>query len=414
MGQDENVRTISVDELKARLSVVRGIPRVVVSGNAATPWVGVQALDEALPEYVIHALNPFPGFPDREGVTLETTFVGPGMRRSPRLRYIPSRLSQVPLMYQGPLPPDVVMIHAAPPQDGQVSMGIEVNVLPGAIEACRSRGGLVVAVLNKHMPYTYADAQVPVGDVDYAIEVDEPLAEVSPGAVDDASVAIGERVASMVRDGSTLQAGIGAVPDATLGALRRGRDLRVWTEMFSDGVLELERAGAMDADQPLCTSFLFGSHDLYDWLDRNPRVRMIRTERANDPAKIAMQRQMTSVNTALQVDLFGQANASRIRARIHSGFGGQTDFIVGALHSPGGQAFMALRSWHPKADVSTVVPLIDEPVTSFQQTAIVTENGVAELWGTDERTQAAHIIEHAAHPDAREELWEEAAHLGLV
>jgi acyl-CoA hydrolase len=123
---------------------------------------------------------------------------------------------------------------------------------------------------------------------------------------------------------------------------------------------------------------------------------------------------MTSINTALSVDLFVQANASRIGARIHSGFGGQTDFIVGALHSPGGQALIALRSWHPKADVSTIVPLLDEPVTSFQHTAVITEQGVAEIHGHDERTQARHLIDHAAHPSVRDELREEAVTLGLA
>jgi len=123
---------------------------------------------------------------------------------------------------------------------------------------------------------------------------------------------------------------------------------------------------------------------------------------------------MTSVNTALQVDLFAQANASRIATRIYSGFGGQTDFIVGALQSPGGQALMALRSWHPKALVSTIVPLVDEPVTSFQPSAVVTEQGTAEIWGRDERGQARNLIEHAAHPQVRDELWEEAHALGLA
>ena len=140
----------------------------------------------------------------------------------------------------------------------------------------------------------------------------------------------------------------------------------------------------------------------------------MRTETANDPGRIASNPGMTSINTALQVDLFGQANASRINARIHSGFGGQTDFIVGALHSRGGQALMALRSWHPKADCSTIVPMVDEPVTSFQVTAVLTEQGAAELAGHDERTQARHLIEHAAHPRVREELWEEAVALGLA
>jgi acyl-CoA hydrolase len=298
--------------------------------------------------------------------------------------------------------------------DGQVSLGLEVNVLPAAIEACRARGGLVVAVVNPRMPYTFGDAQVPVEHVDVAVEVDAPLASHAPATPDDDSRAIGERVASMVSDGATMQLGIGAVPDATLEAVIGRRGLRVWTEMFSDGILALEAAGSLDPAHPLVTSFVFGSQHLYDWLDRNPKVRMLRTERTNDPGLIAQQRQMTSVNTALEVDLFGQANASRINARIHSGFGGQTDFIVGALHSPGGQSFIALRSWHPRADVSTIVPLLDEPVTSFQQSAIVTEHGCAPLWGRSEREQCHDIIERCAHPSVRDDLWEEAHGLGLA
>jgi len=140
---------------------------------------------------------------------------------------------------------------------------------------------------------------------------------------------------------------------------------------------------------------------------------MRRTEITNSPALIARNPAMISVNTALQVDLFAQANASRINTRIHSGFGGQTDFIVGAMHSLGGQAFIALRSWHPKADCSTIVPLVDEPVTSFQMTSVVTEQGAAEIFGHDQREQARQLVAHAAHPSVREELWEEAQALGL-
>ena len=158
---------------------------------------------------------------------------------------------------------------------------------------------------------------------------------------------------------------------------------------------------------------MFGSAELYEWVHDNPRVQMLRTETTNSPAEIARQPAMTSINTALQVDLFDQANASRIGARIYSGFGGQTDFTVGASHSPGGRAFMALRSWHPRADVSTIVPLVDEPVTSFQHGAVVTEQGVAWMWGRDEREQAHNLIEHAAHPSVRDDLREEARGLGL-
>jgi acyl-CoA hydrolase len=403
-----------MEELRRALSDVPEQPRIVASGNFATPWLLLEEVDKLLPTYRLSVLNAQHGIPDREGVELETSFVGVGMRSSPRLHYIPSRLSLVPMLYESANPPDVVLLHTSLPRDGKVSLGTEVNVLPAAIESVRRRGGVVVAQANRLMPYTFGDGEVDLADIDLLVEVETPLASPPAFGLDDASAQIGELVAGRVHDGATLQAGIGAVPDATLGALRDRRGLRVWTEMFSDSVLELERVGALDRDQPITTSFLFGSPELYAWVDGNPRVRMARTETTNDPGRIAQNTAMTSVNTALQVDLFGQANASRIGAKIYSGFGGQTDFIVGALHSKGGQALIALRSWHPRADRSTIVPLVDEPVTSFQMTAVVTEQGVAEVFGHDQKSQARHLIENAAHPDVREELWEEAHALSLA
>ncbi|WP_374928313.1 acetyl-CoA hydrolase/transferase family protein [Kytococcus sedentarius] len=409
------MKVVSTEVLRSRLSGLPGTPRVVASGNMAVPWQALRVVDEALERYTLNVLNGPPGLPDREGVTLETCFVGAGQRRSPRLRYVPSRLSLVPLLFGHTLAPDVVLLHCAPPRNGAVSLGVETNVLPAALEACRARGGLVVAVLNPRMPYTFGDAQVPVEHVDLALEVDEQLpVAAEAGPLDEAGQAIGERIAARIGDGATLQTGIGAIPDAVLGGLAQHRGLRVWTEMFSDGVLALDRDGVLDETVPITSSFCFGSAELYEWIDGNPRVRMLRTERTNDPGLIAQQPAMTSINSALEVDLFGQANASRIDARIHSGFGGQTDFIVGALHSPGGQSLIGLRSWHPRADVSAVVPLLDEPVTSFQQSAIVTEQGVADLFGRSEKEQAAAIIEQAAHPRVREELWDEARELGLA
>lgn len=408
------MRMISPDQLKARLSSLPPNPRVVMSGNMVMPREATSILDDACETYILHALNAPPGVPVREGVTAETTFVGAGMRKHPNLRYVASRLSLVPMLYSSTLPPDVVIVHCAPAIDGMLSLGLEVNVLPRAIEACRARGGLVIAIINENMPYTYGDAQVPVEHVDMGVEINEDIIAVPPRAPDDESRAIGASVASMISDGSTLQMGIGAVPDATLAAVTHLRDLRIWTEMFSDGVLALDEAGALDKTYPITSSFIFGSDELYAWVNKNPRVRMLRTEKTNDPGLIAMQRKMMSVNTALQVDLFGQANASRINARIYSGFGGQTDFIVGALHSPGGKSFIALRSWHHKANVSTIVPMVKEPVTSFQQSAIVTENGVANLWGYSQREQADAIINNAAHPDVRESLRDSAKELGLA
>jgi len=408
------MRTIALEELHKVLASVPHHPRVVVSGNFATPHHVLAGVDAALPSYRLHAVNGQPGLPDREGVELETAFVGPGMRTSPRLVYIPSRLSLVPRLFSTTCPPDVVVLHTSRPIDGKVSLGIEVNILPGAIEAVRARNGIVVAQVNAQMPYTFGDAEISVGDIDYAVEVDEPLPSPAPNVIDDLSASIGDRVAARVSDGATLQLGIGAVPDAVLSRLGGRRNLRVWSEMFSDGVLALHKAGALDPEAALTSSFLFGSPELYAWVDRNPRVSMLRTETTNEPSLIARRPLMTSVNTALQVDLYAQANASRVHGRIYSGFGGQTDFIVGALHSHGGQAIIALRSWHPKANVSTVVPMLEEPVTSFQASAIVTENGSAAIWGHDQKTQARHLIDHAAHPDVREELWEEAQALRLA
>jgi len=401
-------------DLRSALRSLPANPRVVVSGNHAVPWHTLGLVDELLEAYRVWVLNAPAGLPDRDGVTPETSFVGPGMRSNPRLSYVPSRLSMVPTLFGTRLPPDAVVLHTTPPRDGQVSRGVEVNVLPAAVEAARRNGGVVIAQTNSEMPWTFGDAVLDLDLVDVLVEADGPMPHAPVGTVDEDSATIGRFVSERVPDGATLQAGIGAVPDATMHGLSGRRGLRVWTEMFSDSVLALERAGALDREVPLTASFLFGSPELLAWVDGNRRVEMRRTEVTNNPALIARNPAMTSVNTALQVDLFAQANASRINTRIHSGFGGQTDFIVGAMHSQGGQAFIALRSWHPKADCSTIVPLVDEPVTSFQMTAVVTERGIAEIYGNDQREQARQLIEHTAHPSVREELWEEAVALGLL
>ena len=407
------MRVINVEQLKKVLAGLPENPRVVASGNFATPTVLLNAVDEVVPEYRLHMLNAQKGLPDRPGVTYETAFVGPGMRGHERLVYIPCRLSLVPVLFRDHYRPDVVLLHASARRHDTVSLGIEVNVLPGAIEAARAHGGLVIVQSNYQMPYTYGDAQIYEHEIDYLVEVDEPVATAAPCALDDTSRQIGDLVAARVEDNSTLQLGIGAVPDAVLAALTHRKGLRIWTEMFSDGVLNLHKHDALDDDVPLTASFLFGTQELYDWVNLNRRVRLMRTERTNDPAQIARQAKMTSINAAMQIDLYDQANASRIKNRIYSGFGGSTDFIVGALHSRGGQSFMALASWHKKANVSTIVPKLDSPVTSMQHTAVATEQGIAQCFGRTQKQQAANIIEHAAHPDARDELREAAMQMGL-
>jgi acyl-CoA hydrolase len=319
----------------------------------------------------------------------------------------------VPALFARNMAPDLVVLHTSLPHEGQVSLGTEVNVLPAAIEAVRRTGGAVIAQANPRMPFTYGDGVIDLADVDLLVEVDEPLGTHEPVAADEASVSIGISVGTLVPDGATLQAGIGAVPDAALQGLVARRSLRVWTEMFSDSMLALERAGALDADVPITTSFVFGSNELYAWLHRNERVRMTRTEVTNDPTRISANPLVVSINSSLEVDLFAQANASRVRGRIYSGLGGQADFVVGAVHSRGGQALIGLRSWHPKADASTIVPMVTAPVTSFQMSAVITEQGAAEILGHDQERQAANLISKAAHPAARDDLWRAAEKLGL-
>lgn len=409
------MRVISEHKLHTALAALSagGEPRVVASGNLGTPRVLLDALEGALERYRLFMLAAQAPLPAREGVIFETPFVGPGMRDAgERLDYLPMRLSLVPRLFSTLRPPDVVLLHTSAPHNGKVSLGIEVNILPAAVEHVRARGGLIVAQLNPEMPYTLGDSELAEDLIDLAVEAQQELPVPALSTSHDHAQAIAERAADLVGDGATLQLGIGQVPDATLRALAGRHDLAVWSEMISDGVMGLEHAGALDDQRQVVCSFMFGSKELYEWVDHNPRLRMMRTETTNDPSRIAARAQMISINTALQVDLHDQAGASHVNGRVYSGFGGQPDFVEGALHSPGGHAVIALRSWHEPSDTSTIVPHLDGPVTSFQHSAVITEHGAAHIFARSQRAQARLIIEHAAHPDARERLRDHQAALG--
>ena len=408
------MRVITSEQLKSVLANLPENPRIIASGNFATPNTLLKAADENISEFRLHMLNAQPGIPDREGITYESAFVGAGMRRHPRLEYIPSRLSLLPIVIRDFARPDAVFIHTSQLRHDTVSLGTEVNILPAAIETARAHGGVVIAQANKQMPYTYGDAQIYESEIDYLVEVDEPLLIKPETKFAPESLEIGQRIAALIEDNSTLQLGIGAIPDSVLSSLKDRKGLRIWTEMFSDGVLDLYKMGVLDPDILLTASFIFGSQELYEWLHLNRRVQMLRTERTNDPSAIAKQAKMQSINAALQIDLFDQANASHVRGEIYSGFGGSTDFIVGSLHSRGGRSFMALPSWHPKAQVSTIVPRLTENITSFQHSFVVTEQGAAACFGRTQSEQALNLITHAAHPDAKEELVAAASELKLL
>ena len=408
------MKVVSEAELDRALSALEGEPRVVASGNMATPYALLDALERSVARFRLFMLAAHGPLPDREGVIYETPFVGPGMRDAgPRLDYLPMRLSLVPRLFSTLRPPDVVLLHTSTARHGRVSLGIEVNVLVAAIESVRARGGLVVAQMNPAMPYTFGDGELDEAMIDLAVEAEQELPVPPPRAPREHAERIAGLVAELVEDDATLQLGIGQVPDATLRALTTRHRLAIWSEMISDGVMSLERGGSLDRSRPIVCSFLFGTPELYDWVQANPRVHVLRTETVNDPTRIAARPRMVSVNTALQVDLFDQAGASHVRGRVYSGFGGQPDFVGGALHSPGGHALIALPSWHAASASSTIVPRLDGPATSFQHSAVITEQGAAHIFGRSQRAQARLIIEQAAHPDAREGLRAMAAAYGL-
>jgi len=408
------MRVINTEQLKSVLANLPSNPRIIASGNFATPHTLLKVAEQTLPEFRLHMLNAQIGIPDREGITYESAFVGSGMRRHPRLSYIPSRLSLLPVLIRDYARPDAVFLHTSEQRHDTVSLGTEVNILPAAIETAQAHGGLVIAQANKQMPYTYGDAQIYQSEIDYLVEVDEPLMVKPDTNFSADSLQIGDRIASLIEDNSTLQLGIGAIPDSVLNSLKNRKGLRIWTEMFSDGVFNLHKLGVLDPDILITASFIFGTQELYEWLHLNHRVQMLRTEKTNDPTQIARQARMTSINAALQIDLYDQANASHVRGQIYSGFGGSTDFIVGALHSRGGRSFMALPSWHPKANVSSIVPRLNENITSFQHSFVVTEQGAAACFGHTQSEQALNLIQNAAHPDARPELVQAAAEFGLL
>jgi hypothetical protein len=189
------MRVLSERQLAVALGALAGTPRVVAGGNFATPWRALGVLDGSVGRYRLFALNAQAGMPDREGVTLESPFVGPGMRGRGRLRYFPCRLSLVPALLASALPPDVVLVQTSVPADGTVSLGTEVNVLPAAIEAVRARGGLVIAQLNPRVPYTYGDSELPCDVIDYAIEAEAPLPSPQERPGGESSAVIGDRVA---------------------------------------------------------------------------------------------------------------------------------------------------------------------------------------------------------------------------
>jgi acyl-CoA hydrolase len=308
------------------------------------------------------------------------------------------------------LPLDVALINVTRPDaHGFCSLGTSVDA---ALAACRS-AKTVIAQLNASVPRTLGDSFVHVSEIDLAVEVDQPPYEHVEPPIGEAERRIGEYVAELVPDGATLQMGIGSIPSAVGLALRDKRDLGAHTELFTDVVLDLVESGALTGAAKeinrgkIVTAFLMGSRRLYRFVDDNPMVEMRPVDYTNDTSVIRRFRRMVAINSAISVDLTGQVSADSIGTRFYSGVGGQMDFMRGAALADEGRAIIAMPSTAAVGAVSRICAVLPEGagvVTSRAHVrTVVTEYGVAELFGRSVR-ERAHALIGIAHPDFREEL----------
>ncbi len=410
---------------------IRSGEQVYVHCAAAAPSVLLDALvaraDELKDVGMVHLHTEGPGphlAPAMAGhFRHRALFVGPNARQAVnegRADYVPVFLSDVPRLFEtGAVPLDVALVNVTPPDaHGFCSLGVSVEAMHAAIRAATT----VIAQLNTAMPRTLGDSFIHVDDIDLAVEVDIPPYERPIGAISDIERRIGRYVAELVPHGATLQLGIGAIPAATALALRDHRDLGVHTEMFTDSVVDLVEAGVITGARKernrgkVVTAFLMGSRRLYEFVRDNPMIEMRPVDFTNDTSVIRSFSKMTAINSAIEVDLTGQVAADSIGQRIYSGVGGQMDFIRGAALASEGRAIIALPATAAGGSMSRVVGMLKPGAgvvtTRAHARSIVTEYGVAELFGRSLRERAAALI-GIAHPDHRDRLKAEARTLGF-
>ena len=341
-------------------------------------------------------------------------FVSENLRptlREGRGDYVPVFLSEISRLFEkGYLPLDVAMVQVSPPdKHGFCSLGTSVDVARSAVKHAK----VVIVQVNKHIPRTHGDGIMHISDADAVVELDRPLPEVNYAAgLTDADFKIGHYIAELIEDGSTLQMGIGSIPDAVLLTLTNHKNIGIHTEMFSDGLLPLLESGVVNNSMKrkhrgkVVSSFAVGTRKLYDMVDDNPLFTFLEADYVNDSAVIRQNPKVVAINSAIEIDLTGQVCADSIGTIQFSGVGGQMDFIRGASLSHGGKPIIAMQSVTPRG-VSKITPFLKQGagvVTTRAHTQyVVTEYGVANLYGKNLR-QRALALRDIAHPDHREAL----------
>jgi 4-hydroxybutyrate CoA-transferase len=415
-------RFVSAEEAVA---VIKSGARVFIHSVAAAPRRLIEAMTARADELRVveivslHTEGPAPyAAPEMaKSFRVNALFVGANVRRAVeegRADYLPVFLSEVPSLFRsGILPLDVALVHVSPPDHhGFCSLGVSVDVARAAVQTART----VIAQVNPRMPRSHGDGLIHVDSIDYMVEVDDPLPELAPHALTDEEKAIGRHCAELVDDGATLQIGIGAIPQATVAALRDHQRLGIHTEMISDGIVDLVERGVVTGEAKrvhagkVVAGFALGSKRLYDFLDDNPLVAMLDMAYVNDTAVIRRNPKVTAINSAIEVDITGQVCADSIGDRQYSGVGGQMDFIRGAALSEGGKPIIALPSVTSSGEsrvVSMLKPAAGVVTTRAHVHFVVTEQGIADLFGKNLRQRAAALIA-VAHPSHRDALAAEA------
>jgi 4-hydroxybutyrate CoA-transferase len=418
------MRIVSPEEAVAG---IRSRDQVYLQCAAATPSVLLDALVARAPELFdvsvvhLHTEGPGPHMAPEMAPHFRhrALFIGPNARQAVnegRADFVPVFLSDIPALFSsGALPLDAVFVNATPPDaHGFCSLGPSVEAMHAAIDAAKT----VIVQFNEAFPRTLGESFIHTSQIDLAIRVDKPPYEYPRPTIGDVERRIGGFIADLVPDGATLQLGIGAIPAATAQLLTDKRDLGIHTEMFTDAVVDLVEAGVVTGARKtrnrgkIVTAFMMGTSKLYRFVDNNPMVEMRPVDFTNDTHVIRSFQNMIAINSAIEVDLSGQVVADSIGYRMYSGVGGQMDFMRGAALAPGGRAIIALpstagRDW----SVSRITPHLAEGAgvvtTRAHVRTVVTEFGIAELWGRSLRERAKALIA-VAHPDHREMLTFEA------
>ncbi len=407
------------------VSLVKSNNRVFFQGAAMTPTLLIENLCDRYPELEnveivqIHTSGSarYTEHPYNQAFHLMSCFVGENVRAGANTSsgdYIPVFLSEIHLLFRrNILPIDVAFIQVSPPdKHGFCSLGVSVDVTLPAIEVAKK----VIALINPRVPRTHGDGVIHMDKIDFGVEIDAEIYASNAGLPNEIETIIGRNVAELIQDGSTLQMGIGNIPNAVLHNLHNHKRLGIHTEMFSDGVLPLIEKGIITGEDKvvkngkIVTCFAVGSKKLYDFIDDNPVVHFKEAAYTNDSAIIRRNPKVTAINSALEIDLTGQICADSIGTYQYSGVGGQMDFIRGASLSEGGKPIIAMPSVTTKG-VSKITPFLKTGASVTSTRAhihyVVTEFGVVNLFGKGLKQRAADLIS-IAHPDHRENLEREA------